>query len=1028
MARAIRQTTRQEPPEPPRPTRRKRGGFARALLTMLKIGIGLFVVALIALIVAVFVTMGTLPSFDELKTSQNGQMIRVHAVDGTVLVSLGPSYGQWLTVQQIPQVMKDAMVSVEDRRFYSHPGIDPIGILRSVDVRVKRGHWTQGGSTITQQLARNVFLTNNKTWTRKIREAIVALAMERKFSKDEILDLYLNKVYFGGGSYGIDAASRKFFGHGADRLSLAEAAIIAGLVKAPSNYSPTADTQAAIGRAGVVLDTMVATGRIDRGQAAAADPTAVKLAPEPRQNSVRYFTDWALPQLDTLIDDTTDPLDVWTTLDLGMQRSADRAIQQDTPKGLQGALVAMERDGAVRAMVGGRDYISSIYNRATQAQRQPGSAWKLFVYLAAIEGGHKPDEAIVDEPVNIEGWSPRNDERTYSGQIDIRTAFAFSLNTVAAKLGQMVGFQTVADMARRFGITTPINTHPSMVLGTSDVRLIDMTRAFAEVDNSGALVAPYAITKVVGPDNRLLYEHTAPEPRVLVAPWVAAEMTDLLQTAVNTGTARAAQIGRPVAGKTGTTSSNKDGWFLGFSSGLTTGVWMGRDDAKPNPGLYGGRAPATAFRDFMTQAVANRPVVPFQTAVTLPDWQIEPDDEAYYGQPDQGVPVFDANGDEVVAPERPDARPDAGADGDPGQPAADPDAQPQVSVRRGRASAGTRGRSRLAGPAATAAARPAARPGLARRRAGPAAPAAGAEPTIRAVCTWLVAVRSFLRPAKTGRASTGSAQAGSGVEARMAGTIRVGIGGWTFEPWRGTFFPEKWPKARELDYAASKLTAIEVNGTYYSSQKPKTFAAWGQAAPEGFKFALKASRYCTNRKVLAEAGESVERFVGQGIVELGAKLGPILWQFMATKRFDPDDFGAFLKLLPGRHDGVALTHVVDVRHESFGDPAFVAMARAANVSIVHTDAPDHPAFGDASGPVSYARLMDTHEDEPTGYAPDRIARWAGVARDWAARRPVDAFPCIAEPVDTARDTYLFYIGGAKVRAPHAAMATIAALA
>ncbi len=654
MARPIRQSPRQEPPAPPPPpARRERSGVARALLTLVRIGIAFLILGIVALVAAVAVTMGTLPSFDQLKTSQNGQMIRVHAADGTVLVSLGPSYGQWLRAGQIPQVMKDAMVSVEDRRFYRHPGVDPIGIARSIDVRIRKGHWTQGGSTITQQLARNVFLTNNKTWTRKIREQIVALALERKFSKGEILELYLNKVYFGGGSYGIDAASRKFFGHGADHLDLAEAAIIAGLVKAPSNYSPTADVQAAIGRAGVVLQTMVETGRISGAQAQAADPGAVKLAPEPRQNSVRYFTDWALPQLGTLIDDQTDPLDVWTTLDLGMQRAADHAIQADTPAALQGALVAMERDGAVRAMVGGKDYISSIYNRATQAQRQPGSAWKLFVYLAAIEAGHKPDEAIVDERVTIDGWSPRNDERTFAGQINIRTAFAFSLNTVAAKLGQMVGFDTVADMARRFGITTPINTHPSMVLGTSDVRLIDMTRAFAEVDNAGVMVMPYAITKVVGPDGQVLYEHSAPEARVLVAPYVAAEMTDLLQTAVNTGTGRAAQFGgRPVAGKTGTTSTNRDGWFLGFSSGLTAGVWMGRDDAKPNPGLYGGRAPARAFADFMGQAVASRPIVPFQTQVTLPEWQLEPDDEAYYGsQPDDGIPTLDDNG-QVIPPQR----------------------------------------------------------------------------------------------------------------------------------------------------------------------------------------------------------------------------------------------------------------------------------------------------------------------------------------------------------------------------------------
>ncbi|WP_294190592.1 PBP1A family penicillin-binding protein [uncultured Sphingomonas sp.] len=611
------------------PWRRRWSIAWKSLLVLALVAVG-------ALVTAVYVARAQLPSFEDLKSSPNGQMIRVHAADGSVIVSLGPSYGEWLSIDRVPAVMQRAMISVEDRRFYSHLGVDPIGVARSVDVRVRRGRWTQGGSTITQQLARNIFLTSAKKFGRKFREAILALAIERKFSKDQILELYLNKVYFGGGAYGIDAASRRFFGHGANHLTLSEAAIIAGLVKAPSNYSPTADAEAAVGRAGVVIETMRETGAITSAQAAAADPQGVKLAPAPRQNSVRYFTDWALPQLELLIDETVKPLEVWTTLDVGMQRDADAAIQQNVPKGAQGALVALDRDGAVRAMVGGTDYVSSIYNRATQAVRQPGSAFKLFVYLAAIEAGKTPEDKELDAPVTIDGWSPRNDSRRNSGEVTLRTAFAYSLNTVAAKLGQMVGFQTVADMARRFGITTPVNTHPSMVLGTSEVRLIDMTRAFASVANKGVAVTPYAITKVTS-DGETIYTHEVDRSHVLVAPDVAARMTDLLQTAVNTGTGRAAQIGRPVAGKTGTTTSSKDGWFLGFSSGLTTGVWMGRDDAKPIAGLHGGTAPAKAFAAFMRQAVAKRPIEEFDTKVTLPDWQLEPDDEAYYGSPDNGT-------------------------------------------------------------------------------------------------------------------------------------------------------------------------------------------------------------------------------------------------------------------------------------------------------------------------------------------------------------------------------------------------------
>lgn len=609
--------------------------------------------AFIALLIAVYTAKASLPSYEELKSSPNGQMIRVHAADGTVIVSLGPSYGEWIEYDKIPEPMRDAMVAIEDRRFRSHWGVDPVALMRITKFAIDNrgtGRRLQGASTITQQVARTIFLSNKYDVGRKFREMILALALERKFTKDQILELYLNKVYFGGGAYGIDAASRTFFGHAATNLTLSEAAVIAGLVKAPSRYSPTADAQAAVGRASVVLDVMVETGALTAEQAAAASPAQVKLAAAPKQNSVRYFTDWALPQLEVLIDETVAPLDVWTTIDLKMQNAATQAIQANTPAGAQGALVSLDRDGAVRAMVGGRDYVSSIYNRATQATRQPGSAFKLFVYLAALEAGHKVEDRVVDEPVTINGWSPRNNSGRFSGEMTLRSAFAYSINTVAAKLGQETGFGTVADMARRFGVTTPINTQPAMVLGTSNVRLIDMTRAFASVGQKGVAVTPYAITRVTA-NGAVIYQHEVDTSRVLVAPYVAAQMTDLLQTAVNTGTGRAAQIGRPVAGKTGTTTSNKDGWFLGFSSGLTTGVWMGRDDAKRVGGLQGGTAPARAFANFMRVAVANRPVENFDTEVTLPEWQLEPDQEAW-GEADNGVFV-DQDGNPVVRDEEP---------------------------------------------------------------------------------------------------------------------------------------------------------------------------------------------------------------------------------------------------------------------------------------------------------------------------------------------------------------------------------------
>ena len=626
-------------------------------LRALKFGAAALVAGLLAIVIAVVIAMQSLPDYQSLKSSPNGQMIRVHAADGSVIVSLGPSFGRWLDYDQIPQVMTDAMISTEDKRFYLHPGVDPVGMARAAWVAIERrgsGRRLQGASTITQQVARNIFLNNSYSWGRKVREMVLAMALERKFSKRQILELYLNKVYFGGGAYGIDAASRKFFGHPATELRLPEAAIIAGLVKAPSSYSPTADAEAAIGRAGVVLDLMEENGKISAAERADANVQAVKLAPEPPQNSVRYFTDWALPQLDVLIDEKTEPLDVYTTIDLSMQRAATAAIQANVPSGTQGALVSLDRDGAVRAMVGGLDYVTSNYNRATTATRQPGSAWKIFVYMAALEAGYTPDTGVTDEPVDINGWKPRNSNDRYAGDIDVRTAFAYSINTVAAKLGVEVGFPAVADMARRFGISTPINTHPSMVLGTSDVRLIDMTRAFASIARKGIAVTPYGITKVTTADGRMLYQHQDDTSRVLVAPWVAAGMTDLMQTAVSTGTGKAAQIGRPVAGKTGTTSSNKDGWFLGFSSGITTGVWMGRDDARAVGVLQGGRAPARAFSEYMKTAVAKRPVEQFETEVTLPEWQLEPDAEAYYGNPDNGSDrgmMVDENGLPIDRPQ-----------------------------------------------------------------------------------------------------------------------------------------------------------------------------------------------------------------------------------------------------------------------------------------------------------------------------------------------------------------------------------------
>lgn len=596
-------------------------------------------VAAIALAVAVAIAWSQLPGFDEMMRSPNGQSVEVRAADNSVLVSIGPSYGEWVPYNRIPRTMTAAMIAVEDRRFWYHPGVDPIGIARAAVVNFNAGRNVQGASTITQQLARNVFLTSNKTFARKGREMILALALERRFTKEALLELYLNRVYFGGGAYGIDAAARKFFGHSAARLSLEEAAIIAGLVKAPSRYAPSADAEAARRRAATVIETMVASGAVTPGEAAAADVATVRFAPQEQTSGVRYFTDWVLSEVETLTDESVEPLQVLTTLDPAGQRAAEAAIAAETPQGAQGALVAIARDGAVKAMVGGRDYVKTSYNRAVAARRQPGSAFKFFVYAAAIESGVTPDDIVEDRPITIGKWSPRNDNRRHIGPVSVRDAFALSINTVAVELAARVGFDTVAEMARRFGITTPIDRQPAMALGTSDVTLLEMANAYATVANGGSETPPYAISRIVTGTGKILFDREPSPSRVVVAPFVAQRMTDLMKAAVETGTGRAAQIGRPLAGKTGTTSSNKDGWFLGFTAELTTGVWMGRDDARPVRGLAGGRAPARAFAAYMARAVGGTPPEPLNTEVDPGADYVEPDNAAYGLDPGTGEAI-----------------------------------------------------------------------------------------------------------------------------------------------------------------------------------------------------------------------------------------------------------------------------------------------------------------------------------------------------------------------------------------------------
>lgn len=613
-----------------RRNRRARNPWRRLLVSLLAWGLVALAVAGLALAVAVAFAMRSLPHYSELKKSPQGQSVVIRAADGTELVTVGPSYGRWLTYAEIPDTMVEAMKAVEDRRFDRHIGIDPIGMLRALKVNFQSGVRLQGASTITQQLARNLFLTRTRTYDRKIREVVVALAMERSYSKQQIMEAYLNRVYFGGGAYGIDAASRKFYGHPATKLDLEQAAIIAGLVKAPSRYAPTADPERARGRAKIVIHTMRKSGAISAEQEAAADIDAVRFVVDRRQGDVRYYTDWVLSQLDMLSDETDEALDVTTSLNPRHQAAAEEAAKAQNIGGTQIAILAMRTDGAVTAMVGGREYATSIYNRAVTAQRQPGSAWKLFDYLVALEDGKTPDTMVVDEPLRIGNWSPRNANGRHVGPVSLRQAFAQSINTVAVRLGQQHGFENVAQMARRFGITTPISTQPAMALGTSDVTLMEMTAAYASIASGGIEARPWAIQSITTASGRMIYNRQPESPRILVAPFVARYMTSMLRSVVESGTGRQARFGRELAGKTGTTSSGRDGWFIGFTPDLTAGVWIGRDDARPVAGLAGGQAPARAFAAFMSRALEGVTATPLDDEVHTPGADdAEPDDEAY---------------------------------------------------------------------------------------------------------------------------------------------------------------------------------------------------------------------------------------------------------------------------------------------------------------------------------------------------------------------------------------------------------------
>ncbi len=545
------------------------------------------------------------------------------SIDGQVLATTGDLYAGAVQLQELPPHLVRALLATEDRRFYRHFGIDVFGLARAVFVNLRAGRLVQGGSTITQQLAKNVFLTHERTLDRKIQETMLALWLEHRFSKDQILTIYLNRVYLGAGTYGVEAAAQRYFGKSARKLNLHEAAVIVGLLKAPSRYAPTADPVRSRARASDVLDNLAEAGLASRAEAEAGKKLALGTPSiSPTLRSARYFTDWLADQVSGYVGYIDRDLVVRTTLDPRLQRAAEAAIvdtlTRDGEKAdaEQAALVALSPDGAVRVMVGGKDYAQSQFNRAALALRQPGSSFKTFIYLAAMEQGLRADDRISDAPVTIGDWSPRNYEgEAGRGEITLRDAFARSVNTAAVRVAQRIGLDRVMASARRAGIVSPMRRDLTTTLGASEVTLLELTGAYAPFANGGIAVEPFAIMEIRDANERIVYRRSGSGAERVISRGALAAMSELLRAVIERGTGRAAALDRPAGGKTGTSQEYRDAWFIGFTADLVAGVWFGNDDASPMNKVTGGSLPARTWKAFMTEAGRGLPAQAIPGAV-----------------------------------------------------------------------------------------------------------------------------------------------------------------------------------------------------------------------------------------------------------------------------------------------------------------------------------------------------------------------------------------------------------------------------
>ena len=573
--------------------------------------IGVWGLIFLAAFFAVFAS--DLPDTSKLYDVKRQPSITYLDRSGAVVAVRGSQYAPPVEIDKLPKYVPAAFVAIEDRWFYWHPGFNPWGIVRSQVYNIShRGGPLRGGSTITQQLARNLFLTPNQNYRRKIQELILAVWLEAKFSKKEILALYLNRVYFGAGAYGIEAASQRYFGKPAPQLTIGESALLAGMMKGPSRYSPVSSTDRAGRRATVVLDEMVRTHAIKPEQRAEAFRTPVRVNPVLANQRAQYFTDWVDEKVRSLVGQATEDLVVETTLDLPIQAAAEQTLAKDVEaaKGQgvqQAALVGIDGEGRIRAYVGGANYAESQFDRATMARRQAGSAFKPFVYLTAMEQGRTPDTPVVDEPFKIGNWEPKNYTGKFLGPMTLQSALQQSINTVAARLANDVGTANVAATARRLGITSNIQLDPSMALGAVEVSPLEMAQAFAPFSNGGFQARGYGIERIRTATGKLLYDHGVEKvahASVIGSPALQYMNQMLRQVLVAPGTGTRAKVGAyDLAGKTGTTSDYHDAWFVGYTGGFVTAVWMGRDDNTPMRRVAGGGAPAGLWHDFMLQAL-----------------------------------------------------------------------------------------------------------------------------------------------------------------------------------------------------------------------------------------------------------------------------------------------------------------------------------------------------------------------------------------------------------------------------------------